>query len=63
MWSSVSYKPNLVSLMNSLFGFGFVLWAVHEGFDPGGAFLLSFTEVTNQDQELLWDAGMKLSLE
>lgn len=49
--------------MNSLFGFGFVLWAVHEGFDPGGAFLLSFTEVTNQDQELLWDAGMKLSLE
>lgn len=49
--------------MNSHLGFGFVLGTVPEGVDPGGAFLLSFTEVASQDQELLWDAGMKLGLE
>lgn len=49
--------------MNSHFGFGLVLGTVHEGFGLDGAFLVSFTEVASQDQELLWDAGMKLDLE
>jgi len=35
--------------MNSHFGFVFVLGTTHEWFDPGGAFLLSFTQVASRD--------------
>lgn len=47
---------------NSHTGVEFLLLSINVGLDPDVTFALCFKVAASQDQELLWDTGIKLGL-